>query len=141
MIPGRINRQVERFLHGRGLVLHQVRVLVRNQIYLCVLGTIFFAIFFSVPMLTGFLTGAALGTFNFYFLAKLIQELVHMRKGAVTPLLFSFYIRLGLTGLVLFLAIVYWGASIYALLIGLSIVLLNVLIFGATLVGQKFKEA
>ncbi len=92
-------------------------------------------------MLTGFVTGALLGSFNFYFLAKIIQELVHIRKGAITPLLFSFYIRLALTGLVLFVSIVYWKANVFSLLIGLSVVLLNILIFGATLVGQKLKEA
>ncbi|WP_035243847.1 ATP synthase subunit I [Desulfonatronovibrio hydrogenovorans] len=136
-----MNKRVEAFLYRRGLVLPQVRLLVRNQIYLSVLGSIFFLVIFSGPVLTGFLTGAILGTLNFYFLAKLIQELVHIKKGAVTPLLFSFYIRLGLIGLVLYFAIVHWGASIYSLLIGLSIVLLNVFIFGVTLVGQKLKEA
>jgi len=141
VILDRINKRTEAFLHGRGLVLHQVRIMVRNQVYLSILGTVIFLIFFYGPLLTGFVTGAVLGTFNFYFLAKLIQELVHVKKGAVTPLLFSFYIRLGLTGLILYVAIVYWNANIFSLLIGLSVVLLNVLIFGATLVGQKLKEA
>ncbi|RQD58802.1 MAG: ATP synthase subunit I [Desulfonatronovibrio sp. MSAO_Bac4] len=138
---GRTNRKVEVFLNNRGLIIPKVRVLVRNQIYLSILGMLIFWIFFSGSVLIGFVTGAVLGTFNFYFLAKLIQELVHIKKGAVTPLLFSFYIRLGLTALVLFFSIVYWKANIYSLLIGLSVVLLNVLIFGATLVGQKVKEA
>lgn len=136
-----MNKKIEAFLYGRGLVLHQVRVLVRNQIYLSVLGAVLVLIFFSGSVITGFVTGALLGTFNFYFLAKLIQELVHIKKGAVTPLLFSFYVRLGLTGLILFVSIVYWNANVFSLLIGLSVVLLNVLIFGATLVGQKLKEA
>lgn len=141
MIPDRINKKIEAFLHGRGLVLHQVRVMVRNQIYLSFLGAAIFLIFFSSPVFVGFVVGAVLGTFNFYFLARLIQELVHVKKGAVTPLLFSFYVRLGLTGLVLYICIVYWKANVFSLLIGLSVVLLNVLIFGATLVGQKLKEA
>lgn len=136
-----MNKKLEAFLYARGLVLHQVRVLVRNQVYLSVLGAFLVLVFFSGPVVIGFVTGALLGTFNFYFLAKLIQELVHVRKGAVTPLLFSFYVRLGLTGLILFIAIVYWNANVFSLLVGLSVVLLNVLIFGATLVGQKLKEA
>jgi hypothetical protein len=141
VIPDRINKKIEAFLHGRGLVLHQVRVMVRNQIYLSFMGSAIFLIFFSSPVFWGFVVGAVLGTFNFYFLARLIQELVHVKKGAVTPLLFSFYVRLGLTGLVLYICIVYWKANVFSLLIGLSVVLLNVLIFGATLVGQKLKEA
>ncbi|MFN2268205.1 MAG: ATP synthase subunit I [Desulfonatronovibrio sp.] len=136
-----MNKRVENFLHRRGIILPQVRLLVRNQIYLSVLGSILFLIFFYGSAFIGFFTGAMLGTFNFYFIAKLIQELVHIKKGAVTPLLFSFYVRLGLTALILYFAIVHWNANIYSLLLGLSIVLLNVLIFGATLVGQKLKEA
>lgn len=136
-----MNKRIEAFLYARGLHLHQVRVMVRNQIYLSVIGSAVAALFFSWPVLIGFITGAVLGTFNFYFLAKIIQELVHVKKGAITPLLFSFYVRLGLTGLVLFFSMVYLKANIFSLLIGLSTVLLNVMLFGATLVGQKLKEA
>ena len=141
VIPGRLNQKVESWLQKRGLVLHNVRILVRNQIYLSIIGVLITLIFFSSSVWIGFATGAVLGSLNFYFLARLIQELIHIKKGAVTPLLFSFYIRLGLTALVLYIAIVFWNANIFSLIIGLSVVLLNVLIFGATLVGQKFKEA
>ncbi len=141
MIPASLNRVVENFLQSRGLALPQVRRLVRNQIYLSVLGSLIVLLVFSGPVLIGFVTGAALGTLNFYFLAKLIQELIHIRKRAIYPLLFSFYIRLGIMGLIIYLAIVFWNANIFSLLTGLSVVLLNILIFGATLVGQKLKEA
>lgn len=137
----RLNAAFERFLHGRGLVLPQVRQMVRNQVYLSLAGTAGSMGFMSWPATAGFAVGAALGTFNFYFLARLIQELVYIKKGAVTPLLFSFYIRLAVTGLVLLAAMVMLRVNIYALLAGLSVILLNILIFGATLVGQKFKEA
>lgn len=141
MIPVRLNRKIEDFLLNRGIVLHPVRQLIRNQIYLSVLGTVIVLFSFSSPVFMGFFIGAVVGTLNFYVIAKLIQELVHVKKGATVPLLFSFYVRLGLTGLVLYFAIVYLQANVFSLLIGLSVVLLNVLIFGATLVSQKLKEA
>ena len=136
-----MNSLVENFLYKRGFVLPRVRFLVRNQLYLSLLGILVFIIFFPVSWIVGFGIGALLGSLNFYFLAKLAQELVHIPKGAATPLLFSFYVRLILTGLVLYLARVYWNANVFALFMGLSVILLNVLIFGITLVGQKFKEA
>ncbi len=122
-------------------MLPQVRQMVRNQVYLSLAGVSGSLIFMSWQVIAGFAVGAALGTFNFYFLAGLIQELVYVKKGAVTPLLFSFYLRLAVTGLVLLAAMVMFRVNIYALLAGLSVILLNILIFGATLVGQKFKEA
>ncbi len=136
-----MNVWVENFLYKRGFVLPKVRFLVRNQLYLSVLGTIVFILFFPLPWIIGFVIGAAVGSFNFYFLARLAQELVYIPKGATIPLLFSFYTRLIVTGIILYVAIVFWNANIFALLIGLSIILLNVFIFGITLVGQKFKEA
>ena len=136
-----MNTLVENFLYKRGFVLPKVRFLVRNQLYISLAGLLVFIVFFPVSWITGFAVGALLGSLNFYFMAKLAQELVHIPKGAATPLLFSFYLRLILTGLVLYVAIVYWNANVFALLLGLSVILLNVLIFGITLVGQKFKEA
>lgn len=136
-----MNKKIEAFLWSRGFVLHEVRVLLRNQAYLSVLGVVICLILFSKSIFLGFVTGAVLGGINFYFLAKVVQELVCLKSGAVVPLLFNFYFRLAVTGVILFISVVYWEVSIYSLLIGLSIVLLNILIFGATLVGQKFKEA
>ncbi len=136
-----MNSRVEKFLYNRGLVLPKVRFLVRNQIYLSLLGLILFVIFLPLSWVIGFSVGALVVSFNFYFLAKLSQELVYIQKGALTSLLFSFYLRLILTGVILYAAIVFLGADIFALLIGLSIILLNIFIFGATLVSQKIKEA
>ncbi|MFP4168150.1 MAG: ATP synthase subunit I [Desulfonatronovibrionaceae bacterium] len=136
-----MNKRIERFLRSRGLVLNEIRLLVRNQIYLCLGGMLLLAVFSPGAVWIGFAVGAVLGTANFYFLACFVQELVYHQGGAVFPLLVSFYLRLGITGVILVASVVYWEANIYSLLAGLSIVLLNVLIFGAVLVSQKFKEA
>jgi len=136
-----MNRLVENFLYNRGFVLPRVRFLLRNQLYLVIAGFLFFLFFLPGPWVIGFAIGSLVGTCNFFSLAKLAQELIYVQRGAVVSLLFSFYLRLILTGVVLYLAIVLWRADIFALLIGLSIILLNVFIFGATLVSQKLKEA
>jgi len=95
MIPVRLNRKIEDFLLNRGLVLHPVRQLIRNQIYLSVLGTVIVLFSFSSPVFMGFFIGAVVGTLNFYVIAKLIQELVHVKKGATVPLLFQFLCQTG----------------------------------------------
>ncbi|KUJ95898.1 MAG: ATP synthase I [Desulfonauticus sp. 38_4375] len=136
----KVNKKVEKFLYQRNFKVEGVRKLVRNQIYLSLGGIVLTLPFFSSWWLE-FSIGSLLGLFNFYFLAKLIQELVYIKRGAVAALLFQFYLRLFITGIVLFITIVYLKADIIALLGGLSIVLLNVILFGLILVGEKFKEA
>ncbi|MDQ7031875.1 MAG: ATP synthase subunit I [Desulfonauticus sp.] len=113
---------------------------MRNQIYLALVGCIISS-FLGYSWGCSFIIGAILGTLNFYFLAKLVQEIIFIKKGALSVLLFQFYLRLGLTGVVLFYVIVYLKANIVALLGGLSIVVVNVLLYGLTLMGEKFKEA
>jgi hypothetical protein len=86
--------------------------------------------------------GAALGTLNFLALAKVIQELVFMRRGAVVALLFGFYFRLALTAVALYLLLVVWHASVAMVLIGLATVVLNVLLWGMShFLGRTSKEA
>jgi len=114
--------------------------LVRNQLYLSGLGIVL-----------GFLSwqyggrdlniGIVLGTLNFYFLAKFVQEVIYVQRGALAALLFHFYLRLLGTGVALFYVIVYLKANIIALLCGLSLVVINVMWYGAKLVSKKFKEA
>lgn len=135
----KLNRKIEKYLYKKNFKVEGVRKLVRNQIYLTFLGIVGILPFPEWRL--DFSIGALLGLFNFYFLAKLIQELVFLKKGAITALLFQFYLRLFLTGLVLFWAIVYLKVDIIALLVGLSIVLINIILFGLILVGEKFKEA
>ncbi len=89
-----------------------------------------------------YFAGAALATLNFLALARIIQELVYLRRGAVSVQLFSFYGRLILTAGVLFVLIAYAGSSVTALLVGLSTVLINILLWGLSqLLGKKSKEA
>ncbi|HKK32254.1 MAG TPA: ATP synthase subunit I [Desulfomicrobiaceae bacterium] len=120
----------------------EVRRLVQNQVYLALL---------CLPLLGGWkwfpwggdlAVGVLLGTLNFYALATFVQQLVLVQKGAVTAQLISFYGRLFLTAAVLYGLIVWNQSSVTALLVGLSSVIVNILIWGAFhYLGKKLKEA
>ncbi|MBT8763107.1 ATP synthase subunit I [Desulfohalobiaceae bacterium Ax17] len=137
----RANRKIEGFFYKRGVEIPEIRTLLRNQIYLTWTGIVIALIFGLTSWAFEFIVGALLGGLNFYALAKIIQQLIFVRRGAVVALLVSFYFRLLFTGVLLYAVIVFFKANIVALLSGLSVVIVNILIFGATLVGQKFKEA
>ena len=137
----RVNRKVEGFFYKRGIDAPEIRILLRNQLYLTGLGIGISLIFGLTTWAFEFIVGTLLGGINFYALAKIVQQLIFVRRGAIASLLVSFYFRLLFTAIVLYVVIVFFKANIVALLSGLSVVIINILIFGATLVGQKMKEA
>lgn len=126
------HQRIEGWLYRRGFAEPDLRVLVRNQIYVagvtCLLAL---GIAQGQRWSFDFLAGAILITANFYFLARFLTELVHMRKGAVTALLTGFYIRLAILAIILFVLIVVAQASVPALLAGLSTAVANIFLWGA----------
>jgi hypothetical protein len=89
-----------------------------------------------------FILGVLLGSINFLVLARVVQELVFLQKSAVFVQLFSFYGRLILTAVAFYLLIVFAEASVIALLLGISTVLFNILLWGVTqFLGKTSKEA
>ncbi len=139
----RIPEMIDRALLRRGFMQFEVRRLVRMQIVLaglCVLAALVAARL--SPWGLAFAAGAVLASANFYSLAKFVQHIVRMEKGAVAALLIRFYGRLILTGAVLYGLIVWLEAPVWALLAGLSTVLVTALYWGATRVhGHNVKEA
>ncbi|NJB68154.1 small-conductance mechanosensitive channel [Desulfobaculum xiamenense] len=138
-----INETVEARLYRMGYTLRDVRILVRNQLYLAAASCIAAAgLGWMMPWLFDFAAGALLITFNFSSLARFAQHLVHKREGAISRLLLGFYGRLLLTGLAL-LALIAWGnAVVGALLAGLSTAVVTILIWGAAqVIGKNAKEA
>jgi hypothetical protein len=120
----------------------EVRRLVQNQIYISLLCLPLFGTWKWFPWGGDLAAGVLLGTLNFYALANVVQQLVLVQKGAVTAQLISFYGRLILTALALFGLIVWKHSSVTALLVGLSSVIANILIWGAFhYLGKKLKEA
>lgn len=78
-----------------------------------------------------------LATVNFYFLARFIQNLIFVRKGAVAILLVSFYLRLAFLACIVVTLIVWFDASAVALLVGLSSVVLSVSLWGGVAFCKK----
>ncbi len=122
--------RVERWLLRRGFTHRDTRALVRNQIVLagglCALAL---GLAWRWRWLADVALGAALMTLNFYLLAGFLQRVLVHRDGAVPNLLVRFYGRLIATAAVLAALIVWAGASIPALLLGLSTGVATVLIW------------
>ena len=120
----------------------EVRQLILNQLYLAAASMPFLGFWGKTGWIFDLAAGVVLGTLNFYALAKVVQELVMVQKGAVTAQLISFYGRLFLTAIALYVLIVLNRSSVAALLVGLSSVIANILIWGAVhYLGKKMKEA
>ncbi|TVR00854.1 MAG: ATP synthase subunit I [Desulfovibrionales bacterium] len=139
---GRINLKIETFLRRSGFHLDDVRILVRNQIYLFFLGCALVVLFRLAPWAVAFGAGCALSTLNFWHLAKGLQSIVHNPDGAVAASLIRFYGRLALSGLALFGLIIWASLPLAALIAGLSTVIVNILFWGVfRFHRQKVKEA
>ncbi len=133
---------IDRYLYRHGFRVEAVRELVRNQILLTLALLLLLPAALVVSWPLDLLAGGLIGTLNFYALAKVIQGLIFLRQGSVPLLLFGFYARLGLTGVALYILIVWGRSSVVALLVGLSMVLVNIVVYGTKcFVGQKLKEA
>ena len=134
-VLGSLDHRVEAWLFGRGLVNQGARGLVKSQLYVALAGSA--ASLIVAPWWgLGFAAGAILATLNFFFLARVIQELVHVRKGAVSALLFGFYFRLILTGAALYLLIVWGEVSAVALLAGLTTVVVAIFMWSVFIRGK-----
>lgn len=92
--------------------------------------------------LAAFATGAALISFNFFVLARMVPQLLLEQKGGVFSLLCGFYLRLALTAVVLYLAIAWARFPVVFLLAGLSTILATFAAWsGRFLMSNKHKEA
>jgi len=140
--PGRINQRIEAVLARRGFLLHDVRILVRNQIHLLALGCILVVVTGLSSWAMAFAAGCALATMNFWFLAKGLQSAMQRVEGAIASSLFRFYGLMTFTALVLLGLIAWGGLPVPALVAGLSTVVMNILFWGVfRFRRQKTKEA
>jgi len=137
----KINNRIEAFLAHRGFYLHEVRTLIRNQLYLVALSLVVCLVLGLPSWALAFFAGTALITMNFWFLAKGLQGAVQLRQGAVAVSLARFYGRMILTGLALFGLIIWGGLPVVALLAGLTTVVINIFFWGIfRFRRQKAKE-
>ena len=134
-----MRRKIERRLYDWGFHVPEVRGLALRQIYM-LMATVPCALMGKTGL--DIAVGVLLGTMNFLALGKIVQELIFMQKGAVLIQLFSFYGWLVLTALAFYLLIAFTGASAIMLLLGMSTVVLNILLWGmAQFLGKTSKEA
>jgi hypothetical protein len=134
-VLGSLDQKIEAWLYRRGFVIQEVRRLVKCQLYVSLMSSVG-ALILAPSWGGGFAAGALLMTLNFIFLARVIQELVYVRRGAVTALLFGFYLRLFMTGAALYLLIVWVGVSAVALLAGLTTVVVTILMWSVFIRGK-----
>ena len=135
----KIQKKIERVLYARGFHVPEVRKMALHQI-LILIGAML-ALGFGRSGVD-FAAGVLLGTINFLAMARLIQELVYLQKGAVAVQMFSFYGRLVLTAIAFYVLIALNGASVVWLLMGFSTVLINILLWGMSqFLGKTSKEA
>ena len=136
-----LGHRIDKWLYRKGFLEGQVRFLLKSHLYL-VLVTVPLSWLVSPEWGSSFTVGAMLSIFNFYALAQIIKEILStVPKGAVVALLTGFYFRLILTGVVIYVMIGPLRSEIVPLLLGLSIVVLNIFLFGAAQVSKKLKEA
>jgi len=122
---------VEGLLYRRGFAHEDTRVLVRNQILLTgAVSILALGLGWRWEWLLDIAAGALLMTFNLYLLADFLQHVLLKNDGAVGGQLIRFYVRLIVTGVVLAALIIWAQASILALLLGLSTVVVTILIWG-----------
>lgn len=138
----RINAKIDTFLAHRGFYLEDVRLLVRNQLYIVGLGLLGMVLSGMHPWAMALFAGIVLVSVNFWLLAKGLQGIVQAREGAIAVSLVRFYVRMILTGAILFGLIVWAGTPVPALLAGLSTVMISILCWGIfRFQRQKVKEA
>lgn len=137
------NEALEKSLYKKGFHEPGVRALIRCQLNLALGTCLLVALLVRGDWAPAYVAGASLGTLNFLALAKVIQQLVFVQRGAVTALLVSFYGRLLVTGFLLFALIVWARLSITGLLCGLSTVVAAIVIWGGIhfVHGKNIKEA
>lgn len=134
-----MTKRVERALYARGFHVPEVRRMAAQQVYF-LFGAVLALVFGARG--ADFAAGVLLGTINFLALARVIQELVYVQKGAVAVQMFSFYGRLALTALAIYILVGTLGSSAVWLLIGFSTVLINILLWGMSqFLGKTSKEA
>ena len=123
-----INQIINNYLFKQGIDLPEVQWLLKFQLFCLVFGLLLILVLGSFYQVIAFLIGALLASLNLFVLARLLPQLIWVRKGAVFTLLLSFYLRLFFTAIVLFLALVSLKLSPVVLLLGLSTVIVTIVL-------------
>ncbi len=110
----------------------QRRIELTNWI---VLAVIFIPaiIFTPFKFALGILLGGFISILNFHWMERGLHGIFQRSGGNVKgPILIKYYIRLAITGVVLYFLIAYQTVNVIGLVIGLSVVVINIIIFTIT---------
>jgi len=127
------------WLWRRGYDHPEVRELVRWQVLLAALITVVcLPLSLLWPGAWSLLAGTGIISANFCSLARFGQRVVGKRntRTAIAGMVFGFYLRLILTGAALYACIVWLEARPMPLLIGISTVVVNIIIWGVARYAQ-----
>ncbi len=124
-------KKIENLLNSYISTKSLVRWITYVEIILCVMGILFFSYKGGYLEVCSFLVGSIVVFFNFLMLGRILPSLISSGevKSSVVSLLFSFYSRLFLTGIVLLICIVFFKLPIYPLVLGLSTVVLGIILW------------
>lgn len=76
----------------------------------------------------GVLLGGFISIVNFHWMGKGLRGFFQQTGNVKRPVLIKYYIRLALTGIILYFLIAYQTVNVIGLLIGLSVVVINIVI-------------
>ena len=108
----------------------QKRIEIANWIFLAVLF-IPFLVFASFKFSLGILIGGFISIINFHWLGRsLYSAFQNLGEQGIAraPVMLKYYIRLAITGVVLYLLITGDAVDVFGLIIGLSVVVINIVI-------------
>ncbi len=115
----------------------QKRLEIANWIILAILFVPSF-IFLPTQFYLGVLLGGFISILNFYGMELGLRGLFNNLSGNVKrPTMIKFYIRLALTAVVLYFLIAFETVNVIGLIIGLSVVVINIILTMITTLAKK----
>lgn len=133
-----INRTIEPLLVKWGFQRTDIRVVIRNQIYVSLGSSLVIVL---VTLLSrwslAFAAGAFLALINLWTLARVVQTLVYEPKGGPFKLFVIFMVKMTLSGLALYWLIGVEHVPHWGLILGIGTVPLNITVTGLMQLGSK----
>ena len=106
----------------------QSRIEITNWVVLAILILISW-FFMSRAFVLGILLGGLISIINFHWLYRDLKRVFRqLTNGSQAAIMFKYYIRFIITGIVIFFVITRTEASVIGLVIGLSLVVINILL-------------
>ncbi|MDI6791044.1 MAG: ATP synthase subunit I [Thermodesulfobacteriota bacterium] len=111
-----------------------IKKIQASSLVLCLILTIFGVIFVPVNFALGILAGGIIASFNFYWLQTALRKIFDQQVvfGHKAIYYAKYYLRLGIMGIVLYELIVNKMVHPLGLIIGLSVIVINIMVIAFT---------